>query len=205
MVLVYPLVMAPPPLGLQVVLTEQEEGGGLEWLRHNLALNAHLPGMKIVSAEAGDWRSLPVYHTPATAAAPPAVPAREPASLRCPGPHYKPTPDCLPTSRVGGEGEAGLLASAERQCGGQEEGEALVEARKEVGPDKEDCGGGCRSGSSSSIGHNRTSSGGGDGSSGGCRVWSQRWDLVLGSDLVYNEVGALYLPQVRRWGRVGGI
>lgn len=36
--------------------------------------------------------------------------------------------------------------------------------------------------------------GGGDG--GGCSLRGEEWDLVIGSDLIYNEAGVCMLPQV---------
>ena len=39
-----------------VVMTEQENGGGLDWLRHNLSLNAKLTNCR---AEALDWCVIP--------------------------------------------------------------------------------------------------------------------------------------------------
>ncbi|GFR44306.1 hypothetical protein Agub_g5518, partial [Astrephomene gubernaculifera] len=40
----------------KVVLTEQEAGGGLAWLAHNVSLNSHLPGVgRAVQVAACDW------------------------------------------------------------------------------------------------------------------------------------------------------
>ncbi|GIL86535.1 hypothetical protein Vretimale_11600 [Volvox reticuliferus] len=190
-----------------VVLTEQEEGGGLDWLRHNLALNAHLPGMKVVRAAACDWRHYdriqqtrtspqPLQAQPAEMGTlhmrPQLQPHMEQFGLTCLEESSSPPvgPRCLggrgfPSEAEPKEGPDGRLAPLDSSVGGTEGcvGELDVTAG--------DTGGRGASGGGGV--------GGGDGG-GGSDAWllSQRWDFIIGSDLVYNTVGTECLPRVMR-------
>ncbi|GLI67687.1 hypothetical protein VaNZ11_011951 [Volvox africanus] len=187
-----------------VVLTEQEEGGGLDWLRHNLLLNAHLPGMEVVKAEACDWRHFcdynriqQTYTSSQPSQSPPdktgiphthpkSHPLREHCGLACAAESSSPPAEahCLGGRRPLPEAEPeevpdGCFAPPDRPVGGTEDfvGELDITA--------------------GDRGDGSTSGRGGCGSSDAWLL-SQRWDFIIGSDLVYNAVGTECLPRVMR-------
>ncbi len=145
-------------------MTEQEAGGGLSWLQHNVCLNAHLPGVKDkVRAVACDWLDFGG-----------ATKANHPS---------------------GGNGnggvaaaEAGASAEAEERAAGAAgavngvNGGAAGEGRMVEGQGSE----AAAAAAAAAL-------------AGSTTAWllSQQWDFVIGSDLVYNEVGTTYLPKVR--------
>ncbi|GLC46774.1 hypothetical protein PLESTB_001660700 [Pleodorina starrii] len=238
------------PAAAVVVLTEQEEGGGLAWLRHNLALNAHLPGMGVVRAEPCDWRSVagrieqqqqqhgqvqvqPCSHQgqkegrcsgPAapqqsiadmprdsqvwvagTRDADPSLSESPPLQLQLQtqGPQSCPTPlavDPLP--------EYGTCRSGSGPIGPRLQPDPSADLEPALGGadlcplrDVHGLGRGCSDDTGtviSSSGERSGSSSSSSGTDSGCTLCSQQWDLVLGSDLVYNDVGADCLPRVMR-------
>lgn len=146
-------------LTVQVVVTEQEAGGGLAWLQHNVCLNAHLPGVKDkVRAVACDWLD-------------------------------------FRGAAEGGNGDAGVAAAAAGPSA-----EAAERAAGAVGAATGAHGGAAGEGSGEQ-GHGGEEAAAAATSALACSstAWllSQQWDFIIGSDLVYNEVGTTYLPKVR--------
>ncbi|GIL66118.1 hypothetical protein Vafri_19720 [Volvox africanus] len=187
-----------------VVLTEQEEGGGLDWLRHNLALNAHLPGMEVVKAEACDWRhyydygriqqtytsSQPSQSPSGTGGIPhthtQSQPRMEQFGLACVAESSSPPAEahCL--------GGVRLLSEAEHEVGSDD---CLKPLGSPVGGTEEFVGELDITGGDKGDG---SASGRGGGGSSDAWLLSQRWDFIIGSDLVYNAVGTECLPRVMR-------
>ncbi|EFJ39977.1 hypothetical protein VOLCADRAFT_100272 [Volvox carteri f. nagariensis] len=189
------------PAAEVVVLTEQEEGRGLDWLRHNLALNTHLPGMRVVRAEPCDWRQ---YYDRAQRAGStddfqrPLLQVQDQDRLdldldlnsqstpREGGPDQETWSEGVATAGGGGGGTSGgngVVAGYVNRGG--------AASRDAAG--SYCCGEGIASASASAAGGSGSGGGG-----GGCCLHALQWDLILGSDLVYNSVGAECLPRTHK-------
>ncbi|KAG2483014.1 hypothetical protein HYH03_018094 [Edaphochlamys debaryana] len=174
----------------EVVLTEQEAGGGVAWLRHNIGLNAGRRGLGAVRGEACDWLLFGARGETAG--------GTEGAGVE------PPSEDGL---REGGHAPAGgssAAGQAEGPVGGNGRAEAGVAGRTETVAVK---GGQAYEGGDATGPNAASGTGGGSdpgsaagrsGSGGGDWVAGVHWDLVIGSDLVYNEIGAVHLPRVLR-------
>ncbi|PNH03406.1 hypothetical protein TSOC_010543 [Tetrabaena socialis] len=151
-----------PDVGL-VVMTEQEEGGGVDWLRHNLRLNTRLASSGKLQVVPCDWL------------------------------HY---------GQLGAQ--AGELG--DNPLGAPGAGELQEEPASRV-PQPAPCqGAGSTDRAAVSPAHSPGAAGAAGECSGGsgqpeCSAsWlaQQQWDFIIGSDLVYNTVGAVCLPRVMR-------
>ncbi len=153
------------PHAAEVCLTEQP-GLGLAHLRRNLQLNAPLLGGR-ARACACDWRDYADCRGSSQAEQAPA----EPAAAR-------------PT------GEQAPAAPAEPAAARQEEQappQASQRASQQRQQQEEGGAAGASSSSSSPPGGEADGADGADGAASRARLLSTSWDLIVGSDLVYNE------------------
>ncbi|PNW73462.1 hypothetical protein CHLRE_14g632839v5 [Chlamydomonas reinhardtii] len=260
-------IRVDPGQGGMVVLTEQEAGGGLDWLRHNLRLNAAALGLQgegllegglqqggpqaaasvgqqegqggeggqqqpAVRAEACDWF---LYCNPdlttARAGAGAGAGDRGDQGSQGGGGGGGGGGGAIgaaagsATGQATASADAGTAAASRRYAEPLAPGASLAAAGLAAaatttaattaatavaatvattaataaaagaagGTGADGCSGSGGSGTGAGSG-----AGGGGGGGGGEWLSGVAWDLIIGSDLVYNEVGAVYLPRVLR-------
>ncbi|KAG2431210.1 hypothetical protein HXX76_009738 [Chlamydomonas incerta] len=238
-------IAVDPGQGGMVVLTEQEAGGGLDWLAHNLRLNAAALRRRPADDGSGGGQGQQAQQGQQGAAQGEAGQGQQaqgegerqqqeqqqqqqqPEAVRaeaCDWFLY-----CHPDRAVGAgagagvgrdQGGGGGGATADGEASGQAgtgpgagaaassrchaeplaPGASLAAAGLAAARPADAGGGGEGCGGSRCPDSAGPDGAGGDGGSGGGGGWLSGvcWDLIIGSDLVYNEVGAVYLPRVLR-------